>query len=634
MNTSASDQSIVWLHLSDLHLKDIKSAGVYRTQLETDLLNELNVPRLDYLVISGDIGDYAEKAEYAAAFDLVDGLMKRFGLTHDQLVIVPGNHDLNWKLSEKSYAFIPKSKTPDPLLKEYLPAGEAGSLKRSEPKYQKRFSVFNDHFYKKLLALDYPLQYEEQFAWIEQPEHRLLFVGFNSAWEIDHHYKQRSGINPQALAQAINRLHDGNYAGWLKIAVWHHPVTGPEAMEDAFLQQLTTNGFQVCMHGHIHKAQENFYKYDDARGIHIIGAGTFGAPAKDQVPGIPLQYNLIKFDPYSATLTVYTRKKEEPNGAWSADARWGDKNAPKSWYNFKVPRYKSGDQINHGPGPAPNPGTVCDAIRSEIREAIKKLLGKPALQEVRKALINAQAEPRLDPEAWLVPCGAGPFPIEEKIDTLHDAVRDGLQAVKEGQPHLLKPARDDAKEALERLLVLAVPDAWAQIGTQHLGSGQRKVDIPEKLPLWAEVAQGRVNGNCPQLALKEDGIGVFAPNHLDHDELERGLTHQDALVETLRLIWLKVQKCEPPTDLNWQRQLSKTLVRRAKDGERYHITIPHDRYAAISANPVWAEKLGDTLAHFGIFVYATGVGDPVLIVPEDDLLVAIREYLRLLRKYE
>lgn len=295
---------------------------------------------------------------------------------------------------------------------------------------------------------------------------------------------------------------------------------------------------------------------------------------------------------------------------------------------------KNGQNPVNNPGNGSTQHTVCDAIRSEIREAIKKLLGKPALQEVRKALINAQAEPRLDPEAWLVPCGAGPFPIEEKIDTLHDAVRDGLQAVKEGQPHLLKPARDDAKEALERLLVLAVPDAWAQIGTQHLGSGQRKVEIPEKLPLWAEVGQGRVNGNCPQLALKEDGIGVFAPNHLDHDELERGLTHQDALMETLRLIWLKVQKCEPPTDLNWQRQLSKTLVRRAKDGERYHITIPHDRYAAISANPVWAEKLGDTLAHFGIFVYATGVGDPVLIVPEDDLLVAIREYLRLLRKYE
>ena len=51
-----------------------------------------------------------------------------------------------------------------------------------------------------------------------------------------------------------------------------------------------------------------------------------------QVAGIPLQYNLLKLDWESRAITVETRKKEKPDGAWSADARWGDKNNP-------VPRY-------------------------------------------------------------------------------------------------------------------------------------------------------------------------------------------------------------------------------------------------------------------------------------------------------
>jgi hypothetical protein len=95
---------------------------------------------------------------------------------------------------------------------------------------------------------------------------------------------------------------------------------------------LSVHKFQIYMHGHIHEAVESFYKYDDRRGIQIIGAGTFGASSKEQILGIPLQYNLLTFDPDERTITVKTRKKEKPDGAWSADARWGDKNKPDPFY--------------------------------------------------------------------------------------------------------------------------------------------------------------------------------------------------------------------------------------------------------------------------------------------------------------
>ncbi|NIO70779.1 MAG: hypothetical protein GTN71_17530 [Anaerolineae bacterium] len=93
--------------------------------------------------------------------------------------------------------------------------------------------------------------------------------------------------------------------------------------------------YQVCLYGHIHEAIEGFHKYDDRRAIRVVGAGTFGAPARELVTGIPLQYKLLTFDPRKGEMTVHTRKKEKPNGAWSADARWGDKNDPKPWYRFK-----------------------------------------------------------------------------------------------------------------------------------------------------------------------------------------------------------------------------------------------------------------------------------------------------------
>jgi len=269
---------------------------------------------------------------------MLDSLIKRFNLTLDRIVIVPGNHDLHWGASKKAYPFVYQDDLPEPLLKDNcIPAGDAGMLLRDEPLYQQRFANFSMEFYKRLCGgQEYPLDYTKQAILIERPDDQVLFLALNSCWQIDHHFQKRAGINMEALSNALNRLQDETYKGWLKIAVWHHPVTGEEMMNNDFMQLLAVHGFQICMHGHIHEAIEGFHKYDDIRGVHIISAGTFGAPTREQVAGIPLQYNLLIFDPNKGEIVVHTRKKEKPDGAWSADARWGDKKNPKPWYSFRI----------------------------------------------------------------------------------------------------------------------------------------------------------------------------------------------------------------------------------------------------------------------------------------------------------
>jgi len=335
--TSGEDQLIHILHLSDIHLGSNSEARKYRAQLETDLIKELRINQLEYLVISGDVANYSTPDEYKAAFELMNGLVKRFGLDADRVVVVPGNHDLNWDLSSEAYTYIPKHKLPDPLTEEYTSAGQVGALRRNEELYKRRFFNFSDHFYKKVYSSSgYPLDYAQQAIMHEHQDDRLVFLALNSTWEIDHHYRDRANINMDALSCALDQLQGSKYDDWLKIAVWHHPVTGREGMNDEFLQLLAVHGFQICMHGHVHEAKQGLYTHDPARGIHIIGAGTFGAPTREQVSGIPLQYNLLTLDPEKRIITVETRKKEKPDGAWSADARWGDKNNPVPRYTIKL----------------------------------------------------------------------------------------------------------------------------------------------------------------------------------------------------------------------------------------------------------------------------------------------------------
>ncbi|MBE8988331.1 NB-ARC domain-containing protein [Nostoc sp. LEGE 12450] len=355
-----ADNQIRILHLSDIHLETSAQAQRYFAPLVNDLNTNLKVEHLNYLVISGDITYQSTKDECEAAFELVDKLVKRYELNPGRIIIVPGNHDLNWELSETAYTLVPKRKLPNPLPEgRYIDiGGSRGALICNEDEYQKRFNNFSNFFYKRIFGESYPLEYDQQAILHPCPEDKILFLALNSCWEIDHEYRDRSSIHPNAIANALDKILTENYNDWLKIAVWHHPVNASQSMKNTdFLELLAVNGFQLGIHGHIHEAKDENFQYDTGRGLRIIAAGTFGAPAKEQVTGIPLQYNLLTLDPESGMLTVETRKKEKTDGAWSADARWGDKNNPVPNYTIELQysiRSKTDNNYSQSPELSPN----------------------------------------------------------------------------------------------------------------------------------------------------------------------------------------------------------------------------------------------------------------------------------------
>ncbi len=175
------------------------------------------------------------------------------------------------------------------------------------------------------------LTYPEQFSFHHWADLDLLVLGLNSAWAIDHHHRDRAGIHPEAISQALDQLHTRpDWAGCLKIAVWHHPLNSGEPSritDHGFVERLALAGFRLGLHGHIHRAERDQYRYDQSPGgrrLDLLAAGTFGALSRDWVPGYPLQYQLLRLTPAGAgrRLTVATRRRAAPNGAWQPDACW------------------------------------------------------------------------------------------------------------------------------------------------------------------------------------------------------------------------------------------------------------------------------------------------------------------------
>lgn len=307
------------LHLSDIHIENMQQAREYRMQLKTDLRMGLGVEEIDFLVISGDIANTATKEEYDAAKELIKGIMENFKISDENIVIVPGNHDLNWD-----------------CCKEAVISSEGEEIEFDEEVYKLKFKNFNDFFYQPICKVAYPTEYDQQGILYKNKKEKIIFLGLNSAWQIDHINKQRASINLTSLEHPFDIIMQGDYTEWLKIAVFHHAVRTADSMNDEFLQLLIRQGFKICMHGHIHEAQYDFASYGSNKEIAIIGAGTFGAPTKEYVPGIPLQYNFIKLNQTRDSVKVMTRKKERIHGAWEADARWGDKDKPDTFYEIKI----------------------------------------------------------------------------------------------------------------------------------------------------------------------------------------------------------------------------------------------------------------------------------------------------------
>ncbi|NET60524.1 MAG: metallophosphoesterase [Symploca sp. SIO2E6] len=323
------------LHLSDLHITNYNQATLWSNQLAEDLRNELGIPQLDALIISGDIANYSTSEEYKAAKQFLDNLRQDFPLEPEQIIIVPGNHDLNWKQAKKAYKLYDREDYEGELQEDHYIEESATVIRvREEELYKERFVNFSQ-FYQAIClqqhfantGKSYPLDYDQQGILYHLREQNLLILGLNSAWQLDHHYKSRASINMNALSNALTQIRrNRDYDNCLKIAVWHHPLIS--AYEDrindsAFLEQLAVAGFRLFLHGHIHEAKTSNYRYDmsqNGRKLDQICAGTFGATIQELVTGTPWQYNLLQLEPDK--LTVRTRRRTRENGAWESDSIW------------------------------------------------------------------------------------------------------------------------------------------------------------------------------------------------------------------------------------------------------------------------------------------------------------------------
>jgi hypothetical protein len=307
----------VILHISDLQFgkdhaftsTDPSSTQSLLYELKQGLdkcLEDHEVSHPNIVVISGDIASWAESPEYESAKQFIEELCGYLEIDRQHVVLVPGNHDVNFKLSRMAFLKVSNERTYE--LKEGSPDKEI---------YPLRFVHFK-RFFEAIYQgrRQYSLDPEHMYSVHEFEDLGLLIVGFNSCHNIDHwvdNLKSRQGfICEQAIENARKEIEEIEKSRRVPynpvVAVWHH-----NPFQIAGAADLLTNGNKVAeilgskcriaLYGHIHqphympKLAGTLQEYD----VRCIGAGAIGVAMKhrggtDREGVWSLSFNVIELD--------------------------------------------------------------------------------------------------------------------------------------------------------------------------------------------------------------------------------------------------------------------------------------------------------------------------------------------------
>lgn len=105
---TATDKQPLFVHLSDIHFDERPNTttgpnAVCREQLLLDLAEgAAELGRPDAILVTGDIAYSGLEHEYAQARQFLDDATSAVGIASTQVLMVPGNHDVDWTLVTQS----------------------------------------------------------------------------------------------------------------------------------------------------------------------------------------------------------------------------------------------------------------------------------------------------------------------------------------------------------------------------------------------------------------------------------------------------------------------------------------------------------------------------------------------------
>jgi len=328
------------LHITDLHRS--KTDPISNPELLSALLSDRDryvvenppIRAPDAIVISGDLiqgvtlgaSDPATElaAQYEAAYLFIADLTDRFlGGDRSKVIIVPGNHDIDWNAAFAAMEEVdPATGLPG------LPSAlyEPGSRYRWDWKSRRLYRIKDEATYASRLDAFWSF-FDRFYAGVtgmlsvssgsdanlySLDDDRIGVAAFNSCAGNDC-FSFQGEIPREAVAQAYMDLKD--HGPWrLRIAVWHHDIEGPpnraDYMDADIVRGMIGRGFRLGLYGHQHRLQvtpQHARLLDDETMV-IASAGSLCAGRWELPTGALRGYSIIEISDDYSSARVHVRE--------------------------------------------------------------------------------------------------------------------------------------------------------------------------------------------------------------------------------------------------------------------------------------------------------------------------------------
>src|SRR6266542_810041 len=354
------------LHISDLHrspadpISNEELLSVLLRDRDRYLKEDPQVPAPQAIVVSGDIIQgvplrteaFGRKVseQYDVAEKFLSDLTTSFvNGDRSRVIIVPGNHDIDWNTARQAMTLVGIEDAPAELEKAlfkedsiYRWNWKTRELYRvvDEVVYARRFSSYRDFFQRFYAGVEGLLRVsrDSDANLFELYDGRVVIAAFNSCSGNDC-FAFHGSIPRSLIAQTdldIGRL---GRAFELRISVWHHSIEGPpyrtDYMDVDIVRGMIGRGFRLGLYGHQHKAQAAPHQIylPDRETMGVVSAGSLCAGASELPPGVNRQYSIIEISDDLQNARVHVREMQATNlfGRGTLNAWGGNSFATLSW---------------------------------------------------------------------------------------------------------------------------------------------------------------------------------------------------------------------------------------------------------------------------------------------------------------
>ena len=291
------------LHVSDPqfgehHRFEDGSLGRHLISDLRHLTGTIGVPRPDLVIVSGDIAEKGMRAEYAQARAFIDAVCADLGLDLSRVVVVPGNHDVNWS-----------------LCRAYFAECDGDAVTPSEP-YPRKWR----HYRNFVTGMHGPAAFTEDrpFGLHRFDDLRLVVAGLNSTMRETHRRDDHYGwCGAEQLDWFAAEL--GTTARMTRVGVVHHNARRKAEADNENLRdedELTDRlgpHLDLLLHGHTHLGREDRL----ADGTLVLATGSTAVTVDWRPADTPNQYQVLQLRPDG--LTRWGRQWD--GRRWIADPR-------------------------------------------------------------------------------------------------------------------------------------------------------------------------------------------------------------------------------------------------------------------------------------------------------------------------